>query len=755
MDEELDMESNKSSIFLKEKHLLNNNVKSKNKSTFMEQHVPNISTIEALDEERASLLIHKSNDDNNDKKENGNKHPPMKKINYQSISDNKNQEKDELEISNSKNGKEKKKKTRESNGSSPSWWEIFVKIKPFLQPVDTKNKICTFLAILCIIMSKMINILPPLAIKKALDAISYNINSQVSSQRFVVISIIKSILYYFSAKLSTMAVVLIQDLLQRSVSLDSERRFANECYSHLQHLSLSYHLEHSVGETSRIMGRGTEAVYMLIDAIIFSLFPTLFELVVVSTVFWKLGTPAVAISTIIAVFIYFVFTLFVRKTRVKYRRRLNTASDEIGQKSTETLVNFELVKMFGRTDYEIAQYAALRSTYKDRRVDMLGMFSSLEFGQKFIRLCGVTSGLVIAGYKTVYGDPPISPGSFIAIQIYIDQLFQPLAMLGYTYRVLTQGMTDLEKTVIMLNSKPEIQDKPNAIIWNPNPTCGIVFHNITFFYKAQTERRALGATLNKGKSKTNVKYEDNDAPDKLVTKDGGVGGIHNISFCIPAGKSAALVGPSGSGKTTVIRLALRMYDPDQGNISIDNNDISSVTQKSLRTNIGVVAQETVLFNTTLRNNILYGKLDATEDELWDAVKASALFDYVQRLPNGLDTLVGERGMKLSGGERQRVGLARCIIKQPQLILLDEATSALDSSTERIVQRNIKELCRGRATLMIAHRLSTARHANEILVMNMGHICERGSHDELLKSNGRYAKMWRDQTLDDEEDDNPM
>ena len=220
------------------------------------------------------------------------------------------------------------------------------------------------------------------------------------------------------------------------------------------------------------------------------------------------------------------------------------------------------------------------------------------------------------------------------------------------------------------------------------------------------------------------------------------------------------MGSSGSGKTTVVHLALRMYDPDEGYISIDNHNISNLTQKSLRGNIGVVAQDTVLFNTTLRNNILYGKLDASEEELWDAVKASALEEFVRRLPDGLDTVVGERGMKLSGGERQRVGLARCIIKQPQLILLDEgmfhsksriiislfvATSALDSSTERIVQQNIMELCRGRATLMIAHRLSTARYANEILVMNKGCICERGSHEELLLLNGRYTKMWNDQT----------
>jgi ABC-type multidrug transport system fused ATPase/permease subunit len=333
--------------------------------------------------------------------------------------------------------------------------------------------------------------------------------------------------------------------------------------------------------------------------------------------------------------------------------------------------------------------------------------------------------------------------------------------------MITQAFTDLEKAVTMLNRRPEVQDAPDAVVWKrpsvrtPGDTGEIIFRNVSFHYKVGSRKRDLGTALN-GTHNGVARHGLRRGREAMGFVDEGVnrrkkgageteeddeqlvllGGVTNIDFKVAAGKTAALVGPSGSGKTTLVRLVLRMYDPDEGMISVDGHGVKGLTQESLRQNIGVVAQDTILFNATLRENITYGKEDATDEEVWAAVRTAALESFVLGLPDKLDTLVGERGMKLSGGERQRVGLARCIIKDPELVLLDEATSALDSATEREIQRNIVDVCRGRTTLMIAHRLSTARHADEIIVLEKGKIVERGSHEELLgKKHGHYAKMW--------------
>ena len=439
---------------------------------------------------------------------------------------------------------------------------------------------------------------------------------------------------------------------------------------------------------------------------------------------------------------------------------------------------------------------------------MLGLFAWLQLGQQSIRLCGVCIGLWLAGRAAVYGiggdeNARLSPGSFVIVQLYIQRLFNPLSVLGFIYRQITDAFTDLEKAVKMLKTKPIVQDAKDAVEWDQalqrqrelgkqsidsNATGDIEFKNVTFRYKVRSSRKKLGGPDvdgtnpekgrggrsfgkkglwgGKGKGvysgsgggkgagfwiKAAASSKNSDETYE-GPKTEEIGGIKNVSFRIRAGQTVALVGSSGGGKTTIVRLILRLYDVDDGAVSVDGINVKSLFQQSLRSNIGVVAQDTVLFHASLRDNICYGKEDATEEEVWEAVRLSALEQLVNSLPEKLDTIVGERGMKLSGGERQRVGMARCIIKKPKLILLDEATSNLDSTTEKKIQRNIltpqtSAICKGRTTLMIAHRLSTARQSDVIIVLDKGMVVEQGSHDELLAlgaEKGMYAKMWKDQ-----------
>lgn len=374
----------------------------------------------------------------------------------------------------------------------PTWRDVSRRVLPYLRPDGTRHSVLAAVALTTVVAGKIVNVLPPLAIRAAVDVIGAGAGTSRVPFR--------EIGAYFALKLLSMMLGSVQDLCQRTVSLDAERRFADAAFAHLHSLSLSYHLEKHIGEITRIMNRGVDSVSTVINSFLFSLAPTLFETCVVTAVFWKLGTPAIALTTISAVVLYFAFTIIVTKTRVTYRRRLIEANDAVGQKETETLVNYETVAMFGRTRQEVKEYGELRQEYKDRRVEMLSMFNVLEFGQKFIRLAGVSAGLFMAGYATVHGDPPLSAGSFVAVQLYIDQLFQPLSWLGMTYRMLTQAFTDLEKTVTMLQRVPEVKDSPDAVPWLP-PTSGeagmrpsgeIEFRDVAFHYKASSRRRALG-----------------------------------------------------------------------------------------------------------------------------------------------------------------------------------------------------------------------------------------------------------------------
>mmetsp|Transcript_2618 Transcript_2618/g.3815 ORF Transcript_2618/g.3815 Transcript_2618/m.3815 type:complete len:517 (-) Transcript_2618:864-2414(-) len=423
---------------------------------------------------------------------------------------------------------------------TPDWHEMMGKILPFLRPADWQHTSYAIAALTSVLFGKILGVLPPLAIKYAVDTISENNKNNAAGDdttnqegqdpndddlKELVKPIVNAILVFFGLRVAMMINSAGQDLAIRAVALDAERRFGVATFAHLHSLSLSYHLEKHIGEITRIMNRGVDSISEVISSFLFFLAPTIFEAIVVSAVFWKLGTPMIALSTLLSMAVYLSFTLVITKTTIAYRRKLIEASDAVGQKETETLVNYETVSMFGRTSYEIQQYGILRQTYKHRRVEMLGMFALLQAGQKFVQLCGISAGLLIAGRATVYGygedveSNKLSAGSFVIIQMYIVQLFQPLTQLGWQYRMITQAFTDLEKAVTMLNRVPEVQDEPNAIVWKNPPTSSnlsssptslssisspssrttsgeIVFHNVSFHYKGRSnQKKSLGSAL--------------------------------------------------------------------------------------------------------------------------------------------------------------------------------------------------------------------------------------------------------------------
>jgi len=708
---------------------------------------------------------------------------------------------------------------KNNSNTTPTWKEAFAHVSPFLKPSDRRHLLLALLALFAVLLEKIVNVLPPLAIRHAVDAISDFSSSggDQDVQQRVATTISLSIGSYFLLQTVDSALSSIQSVTQRAVSMDAERRFASALFAHLNILGASYHLERHSGELLRILSRGADATSTIIEALLFSLVPTLFEACVVGGVFWLLGMPSIAVSTILSVLAYILYTYYVTNTKIQQRRKVLEKSDAVGRIETETLVNYETVAMFGREMREVEEYDIIRKDYTDERVNMLGLFAWLQLGQQSIRLSGVCIGLWLAGRAAVYGiggdeNARLSPGSFVIVQLYIQRLFNPLSVLGFIYRQITDAFTDLEKAVKMLRTKPIVQDAKDAVEWDQalqrqrelgkqsidsNATGDIEFKNVTFRYKVRSSRKKLGgpdvdsgngSNPEKGRGGRSIgrkglwggkgkgvylgcgggkgagfwikaAAKNSDETDE-GPKTEEIGGIKNVSFRIRAGQTVALVGSSGGGKTTIVRLLLRLYDVDDGAVSVDGINVKSLFQQSLRSNIGVVAQDTVLFHASLRDNICYGKEDATEEEVWEAVRLSALEQLVNSLPEKLDTIVGERGMKLSGGERQRVGMARCIIKKPKLILLDEATSNLDSTTEKKIQRNIltpqtSAICKGRTTLMIAHRLSTARQSDVIIVLDKGMVVEQGSHDELLAlgaEKGMYAKMWKDQMEGDSLDE---
>jgi ATP-binding cassette subfamily B protein len=498
----------------------------------------------------------------------------------------------------------------------------------------------------------------------------------------------------------------MRDAIFAAVQQRTVRRVALQTFQHLHRLSLRFHLDRQTGGLSRAIERGTVGIEQVLRLAVFNVIPTLFEVMLVVGILWYVFDWRFALVTLVAVGLYLSFTLFFTNWRVRIRRTMNETDSDAQSKAVDSLLNYETVKYFGNEAHEARRFDDSWARYERAAVKNQVTLNMLNLGQAVIIAIGLAVVMLMAARGVADGSMTV--GKFVLVNTYLMQLYQPLNMLGFVYREIKQGLTDMEQLFRLLALNQEVADKPGAPALAP-PAHGrpgeVEFDDVHFGYQ----------------------------PERGILK--------GVSFRVPAGGSLAIVGPTGAGKSTINRLLFRFYDATAGAIRIDGQDIRDITQDSLRAAIGVVPQDTVLFNDTIRYNIAYGRPGATQDQIEHAARLAQVHDFVMTLPDGYDTRVGERGLKLSGGEKQRVAIARTILKDPPILVLDEATSALDTRTEQDIQAALRAVSSHRTTLTIAHRLSTVVDADEIIVLEHGRVTERGRHADLVARGGTYARMW--------------
>ena len=520
------------------------------------------------------------------------------------------------------------------------------------------------------------------------------------------------VLAYGLARVLSLGFAEARDAVFARVGGRTIRRVALEVFEHLHALSLRFHLSRQTGGLTRAIERGTQAIQLLLRLALFNILPTALELVMVFLILWHVLDIWVAGVTVLTVVLYVGYTMLVTEWRTKFRRQMNEADGHASTRAIDSLLNYETVKYFGNEAHEAHRYDEGLARYETASVKSQVSLSMLNVGQAFIISAGLTAVMLMTAADIVSGR--LTLGAFVMANTYLIQLYQPLNVFGFVYREIKQGLIDIEKLFDLLGQQTEIADAPDAV---PLRLAGgeVEFDNVRFAYD---ERRVI---------------------------------LEDVSLRVPAGRSLAIVGPSGAGKSTISRLLYRFYDLSSGSVRVDGQDVRGVTQASLRAAIGIVPQDTVLFNDTVFYNIAYGRVGASPAQIEQAARMAHIHDFIMSTPDGYQTVVGERGLKLSGGEKQRVAIARAILKNPAILVFDEATSALDSQTERDIQRNLREISRGRTTLMVAHRLSTVVDADEIVVLVDGRIAERGRHNALLAADGRYAQMWHRQQQGEEQD----
>ena len=555
------------------------------------------------------------------------------------------------------------------------------------------------LALAFLVLSKIAIVYVPIFYKKAVDALT------LADSDIVLVVPVGIIVAYGLARVASLGFSEARDAIFARAGQRAVRAVALEVFRHLHQLSLRFHLDRQTGGLSRIIERGIRAIELLLRISLFNLIPTVIELTLVFGILWYMLDLVIACITLATVIIYITYTMIVTEWRIRFRRRMNEADTSANTRAIDSLLNYETVKYFGTEKHEAGRYDERLENYEDAAVKSNVSLAALNFGQATIVSIGLTLIMLISAGGIVSRTMTI--GDFVLANTYLMQLYQPLNLFGFVYREIKQALIDIEQMFQILAVGADIVDKSGAeklIIERAD----IRFEGVDFAYD---ERRPI---------------------------------LKGVDLSVPQGHKVAVVGPSGAGKSTLARLLYRFYDVDLGRVMIDGQDVRDVTQESLRAAIGIVPQDTVLFNDTISYNIGYGRLGATRDEVEDAARMAHIHDFITSLPDGYDTMVGERGLKLSGGEKQRVAIARTVLKNPKILIFDEATSALDTHTERAIQANLNDLAKGRTTLVIAHRLSTVIDADEILVLEANGIVEQGSHAELVEKGGVYAGMWRRQ-----------
>ena len=590
-------------------------------------------------------------------------------------------------------------------GVQRSALQTILSVLPFLWPkneVEIRTRVV--IALGCLLIGRTANVYGPIVLKDLIDGLSALIPG-TDGVDIAVAGLLGLVLLYGLTVMLPGLLTEIRAAVFTPVSEFAQRTIGIRAFEHLHQLSMRFHLDRHTGGLSRAIERGTRAMQQIVGLFAFNIGPTLFEIFVVC-LYLGYGYPLKYVGVIlVAIACYILFTLFFTEWRTKFRRKMVAEESRAMTIGVDSLLNFETVKYFGNEQYESKRYDHALKEYMGAAVKSQTTLGVLNGGQLLVRVCCQIAILFIA--IDDYSNGMLTIGEVVMLNTFMLQLFIPLGFLGSSYRMIRQALVDMEFLFQLLDLEPEIRDKANA----------------TDLEVRDGEVQFTGV---------NFGYE----PERSVLSD--------VSFTIAPGTTTAIVGPSGAGKSTLSRLLYRFYDVNAGKVAVDGNNVADVTQASLRSAVGIVPQDTVLFNDTIAYNIRYGRPDATEQEVFDAARLASIHEFILSLPKGYETRVGERGLKLSGGEKQRVAIARTVLKNPPVLVLDEATSALDIGTEREIQAALKEVSKNRTTMVIAHRLSTIVHADEILVMDKGSIVERGSHNELLALEGVYSVMWRRQ-----------
>ncbi|WP_427968649.1 ABCB family ABC transporter ATP-binding protein/permease [Altererythrobacter sp.] len=585
-------------------------------------------------------------------------------------------------------------------------WKVLRRFLPYLWPRDNPSlKRRIIVAMLFVLLAKGVTLALPYAYKEAVDAMTTPANEAAMVA-------IAFVLAYSAGRFASVAFNNIRNIVFERVGQEATRTLAEDTFARLHRLSLRFHLSRRTGEVTKVIERGTKSIDIMLYFLLFNVAPTVIELTAVAVIFYISFGWELVLATALTVGSYIAVTRWITEWRNELRRKMNELDGTALARAVDSLLNYETVKYFGAEKRERERYGEAAREYAEAAIRSENSLGLLNISQSLIMnlLMGGAMAYTVWGWS----QGRLTTGDLVFVNTYLTQLFRPLDMLGMVYRTVRQGIVDMAAMFRLIDTETEVSDAPDApalVVRNAS----IAFENVVFGYER----------------------------DRTI--------LHGLSFEVPAGSHTAIVGPSGAGKSTIARLLFRFYDPQSGRILIDGQDISKVTQESLRAAIGIVPQDSVLFNDTIGYNIGYGSDSASEEEIRRAAQGAAILPFIEKLPQGLDTEVGERGLKLSGGEKQRVAIARTLVKDPPILLLDEATSALDSRTEQDILSTLHHVSERRTTIAIAHRLSTIADADNILVLEHGRLAEQGTHGALLAMNGLYAEMWARQAAESEEE----